>query len=107
MPFTKGQSDDLADLRDRSYEWGKVDGGRLQTRSEGPGQGPGIHEPTWREDKVTNLLTLDTQSHDQDPHPELPRCFTKSARSSNWSKGSPGKGRWPMWSRQPSTNLRR
>jgi hypothetical protein len=55
----------------------EIDGGRLQTRSEEPGKGPGIHDPRWREDKVANLLTMSTQSHDQDPHPELPRCFTK------------------------------
>jgi len=54
-----------------------VDGGRLQVRSEGAGEGPGIRDACWREDKVANLLTMSTRSHDQDPHPELPRCFTK------------------------------
>jgi hypothetical protein len=52
-----------------------IDGGRFQTRSEV--QGPGVHDPAWREDKVANLVTMSTQSHDHDPHPELPRCFTK------------------------------
>jgi hypothetical protein len=54
-----------------------VDGGRLQTRSEKPGQGAGVHDPAWREDKVGDLVTMSTQSHDHDPHPDLPRCFTK------------------------------
>jgi hypothetical protein len=52
-----------------------LDGGRYQIRSEG--QGPGVHDPAWREDKVADLVTMSTRSHDQDPHPELPRCFTR------------------------------
>jgi hypothetical protein len=54
-----------------------VDGGRLNTRSEEPGRGPGVHDPAWREDKIANLLTMSTKDHDGDPHPELPRCFTQ------------------------------
>jgi hypothetical protein len=69
-----------------------VDGGRLQTRSEEPGQGPGIHDPAWREDKVANLLTMSTQSHDQDPHPELPRCFTKKHEVVELVQGIAGQG---------------
>jgi hypothetical protein len=69
-----------------------VDGGRLQTRSEEPGQGPGIHDPAWREDKVANLLTMSTQSHDQDPHPELPRCFTKKREVVELVQGIAGQG---------------
>jgi hypothetical protein len=52
-----------------------LDGGRYQTRSQG--QGRGIHDPAWREDKVADLVTMSTQSHADDPHPELPRCFTQ------------------------------
>jgi len=52
-----------------------IDGGRYQTRSED--QGLGIHDPAWREDKVADLVTMSTESHAKDPHPELPRCFTK------------------------------
>jgi hypothetical protein len=52
-----------------------IDGGRYQTRSEG--QGPGAHEVAWREDKVADLVTMRTRSHAEDPHPELPRCFTQ------------------------------
>ncbi len=52
-----------------------IDGGRFQTRSED--QGPGVHDPAWREDKIASLVTMGTQSLDHDPHPELPRCFTK------------------------------
>ena len=52
-----------------------IDGGRYQTRSQG--QGPGAHEVAWREDKVADLVTMSTRSHAEDPHPELPRCFTQ------------------------------
>ena len=51
-----------------------IDGGRYQTRSES--QGPGIHDPAWREDKVADLVTMSTQKHTEDPPPQLPRCFT-------------------------------
>lgn len=54
-----------------------VDGGRLNTRSEELGKGPGVHGHAWREDKVANLVTMSTKCHDNDPHPELPKCFTK------------------------------
>jgi hypothetical protein len=69
-----------------------IDGGRLQTRSEEPGQGTGIHEPGWREDKIANLVTMSTQSHDQDPHPELPRCFTKKRSVVELVQGIVGQG---------------
>jgi hypothetical protein len=69
-----------------------VDGGRLNTRSEEPGQGPGVHDPAWREDKVANLLTMSTQSHDHDPHPELPRCFTHKTAVVELVQGIAGQG---------------
>ncbi len=50
-----------------------LDGGRVQTR--GSGQGPGVHEQQWKEDKVACLLTLQGQTFAEDPHPEPPRCF--------------------------------
>jgi hypothetical protein len=70
----------------------EIDGGRLQTRSEDPGKGPGIHDPAWREDKVADLLTMSTQSHDQDPHPELPKCFTKKREVVELIQGISGQG---------------
>jgi hypothetical protein len=69
-----------------------VDGGRLHTRSEQPGQGPGVREPAWREDKVADFVTMSTQSHDTDPHPELPACFTKKKEVVELVKGLAGKG---------------
>jgi hypothetical protein len=69
-----------------------VDGGRLQTRSVEPGRGPGIHGHAWREDKVANLLTMSTQSYDDDPHPQLPRCFTKKREVVELIQGISGQG---------------
>jgi len=69
-----------------------VDGGRLHTRSEEPGQGPGVHDPAWREDKIANFVTMSTQSHDHDPHPELPRCFTHKESVVELVQGIAGQG---------------
>jgi hypothetical protein len=69
-----------------------VDGGRLHTRSEAPGQGPGIHGPAWREDKVADFVTMSTQSHNTDPHPDLPACFTKKREVVELVQGIAGQG---------------
>ena len=69
-----------------------VDGGRLRTRTEESGRGPGVFEPAWREDKVANLLTMHTEVHEQDPHPELPRCFTKKREVVELVQGVNGQG---------------
>jgi len=69
-----------------------VDGGRMNTRSEEPGQGPGVHDPAWREDKVADLVTMSTQRHDDDPHPELPACFTRKQEVVELVQGIAGQG---------------
>jgi hypothetical protein len=56
----------------------EVDGGRIHTRAEG--QGRGVHEPHWREDKIACLLTLASPEHTVDPHPEVPTCFLQRQR---------------------------
>jgi len=50
-----------------------LDGGRLNTRTSG--QGVGVHEQGWKEDKVACLLTLQGETFAEDPHPEPPKCF--------------------------------
>lgn len=55
----------------------EVDGGRIHTRA--PGCGRGIHDPHWKEDKIACLLTLHSQQHAVDPHPEVPACFLDRA----------------------------
>jgi hypothetical protein len=50
-----------------------IDGGRMQTRQ--PDQGPGVHDPAWRETKTAVLLRMACESSSIDPHPELPTCF--------------------------------
>ncbi len=67
-----------------------IDGGRLQTRAED--QGPGVHAPAWREDKIANLVTMSTQNHEEDPHPELPKCFTKKKEVVELVKGITSQG---------------
>ena len=69
-----------------------VDGGRLRTRDEESGRGPGVFDPAWREDKVANLVTMHTQTHKEDPHPELPRCFTKKQEVVELVQGISGSG---------------
>lgn len=69
-----------------------VDGGRMNTRSEEPGHGPGAHDPAWREDKVASLLTMTNKTHEVDPHPDLPTCFTKKKNVVELVKGVAGQG---------------
>lgn len=50
-----------------------LDGGRVMTRATG--QGVGVHQQQWKEDKVACLLTLRGETFAADPHPEPPKCF--------------------------------
>lgn len=50
-----------------------LDGGRINTRT--PGQGAGVHQQQWKEDKVACLLTLKGETFAEDPHPQPPKCF--------------------------------
>lgn len=50
-----------------------LDGGRAQTRADG--QGPGVHDPGWKETKVACCLTLESQASDTDPQPQPPKKF--------------------------------
>ncbi len=50
-----------------------LDGGRLNTRATG--QGVGVHQQQWKEDKVACLLTLKGETFVEDPHPQPPKCF--------------------------------
>lgn len=52
-----------------------MDGGRVQTREEILGRGPGVHEAHWREEKVARLQTMESKTFDIDPCPEPPECF--------------------------------
>jgi hypothetical protein len=46
----------------------EVDGGRLRIR--GLGDGPGAHDASWREDKISRLATAAITVFDADPEPE-------------------------------------
>jgi hypothetical protein len=50
-----------------------IDGGRIQVRQ--PENGPGVHDPAWRETKTAVLLRMTRQVSDVDPQPQLPACF--------------------------------
>ena len=49
------------------------DGGRIMTRAEA---GRGVHGQAWKETKNACLLTMSSTPSEQDPHPELPKCFS-------------------------------
>jgi hypothetical protein len=51
----------------------EVDGGRLRIRGEG--DGPGAHDASWREDKISLLATAARKTFEVDPEPDLPPCF--------------------------------
>jgi hypothetical protein len=52
----------------------EVDGGRMQTRTRG--QGPGVHDPHWRENKNAGFFRMQGDRFAEDPCDELPSCFT-------------------------------
>lgn len=53
-----------------------VDGGRIMTRAVA---GRGVHEQAWKETKNACLLTMSSSVSAEDPHPQLPKCFTDKA----------------------------
>lgn len=52
----------------------ELDGGRMQTRT--PGQGVGVHDPHWRENKNAGFFRMRSEVYTTDPCPQLPSCFT-------------------------------
>jgi hypothetical protein len=50
-----------------------TDGGRIMTRAEG---GRGVHDQAWKETKNACLMTMSSTPSEQDPHPQLPTCFS-------------------------------
>lgn len=56
----------------------EVDGGRMQTRT--PGQGVGVHDPHWRENKNAGFFRMQGDCFASDPCPALPSCFTDRKR---------------------------
>jgi hypothetical protein len=69
-----------------------LDGGRLQVRTEQAGRGPGASDPAWREDKVAQFVTMHTEVRQDDPHPELPRCFARKHQVVELVQGVSGQG---------------
>lgn len=79
-----------------------VDGGRIQTRVPHPGEGPGIHEHGWKEDKVACLYTLGGSEFAADPHPEPPRVFLDRKRVDELARDIHSqRGTNPQWPELP------
>ena len=51
-----------------------VDGGRIMTRADA---GRGVHGQGWKETKNACLLTMSSSPSQDDPHPDLPTCFSQ------------------------------
>jgi hypothetical protein len=67
-----------------SVAMASVDGGRLQIRAE-PSQPP--QDSHWRESKVSVLETYQSEVHDTDPDPHVPRCFLDLKRTKELVRG--------------------
>ncbi len=78
--------DDVADPKRSSPQVAmvSVDGGRLQIRS-GPSQ-PN-QDGHWRESKVSVLETYQSDVHQTDPDPDVPRCFLDLKRTKEMVRG--------------------
>ena len=61
-----------------------VDGGRLQIRSEPSEPKQDSH---WRESKVAVLETYQSDVHQADPDPDVPRCFLDLKRTKEMVRG--------------------
>jgi hypothetical protein len=65
-----------------------IDGGRLQVRSS-PSESESESERSghWRESKVAVLETYQSEAHQADPDPDVPRCFLDLKRTSKMVRG--------------------
>lgn len=70
----------------------EIDGGRYQARDPAAVAGPGAHGVGWKEDKVASLVTMTGTTFDQDPHPDLPTCFTDKKGVAKLVKGLTSQG---------------
>ena len=70
----------------------EIDGGRYLARDPAAGTGPGAHGVGWKEDKAACLVTMTGTAFDQDPHPDLPTCFTDKKSVAKLVKGLTSQG---------------
>jgi hypothetical protein len=64
-----------------------VDGGRLQTRPDASDASESKRTSHWRESKVSVLETYQSQVHQNDPDPDVPRCFLDLKRTMEVVRG--------------------
>ena len=67
-----------------SVAMASVDGGRMQIRSDPSEPNPESH---WRESKVAVLETYQSEVHQADPDPDVPRCFLDLKRTKEMVRG--------------------
>jgi hypothetical protein len=80
-----------------------VDGGRIQTRQPTTGQGPGVHDPGWKEDKIACLYAVEGSSFADDPQPSPPRAFFDATHVDEMAKEIHAqRGTNPDWPGLPS-----
>lgn len=85
-----------------------VDGGRIQTRVPTTGQGPGVHEHGWKEDKVACLYAVAGSEFADDPHPEPPRAFVDAGHVDELAKDLHAqRGLNPDWPTSPKARKSR
>lgn len=65
----------------------QVDGGRMQTRTAGCGRG--VHDPHWRENKNAGFFRMQGERFSEDPHPDLPSCFSSKKQMKGLLSGLP------------------
>jgi len=87
-----------------------LDGGRVQTRAQE--EGPGVHDPQWREFKAASLETLRSEVRTEDPQPQPPARYRdkeqvaklaaelKAARGASVARPAAAKPRRRRWRRQ-------
>lgn len=80
-----------------------IDGGRMQTRTEGCGKG--VHHAHWRENKNALFMRMKSDSFTCDPHPELPACSADPEKLKSLLPGVIGDGTSPLGIKTPPTIL--
>lgn len=64
-----------------------VDGGRLQMRPDASNTAESKQTSHWRESKVSVLETYQSEVHQTDPDPDVPRCFLNLKRTMEMVRG--------------------
>jgi hypothetical protein len=85
----------------------QMDGGRLQIRSSQtssppPSSGETSSRTFWREDKVGICLSMQSEKHEVDPHPQIPHTFVDPIRINKLAREIKSAGKKPEKSGGPN-----